>query len=156
MTSPTPDKKSAPKKSFDWLSTGFICLLIGGTIAAKMVFLVDEDLEIKTKFAGKSWQLNSQSIKKYATDLEKSSRQYLQPLWATTQQQSNHLIQQAENALSSQKWCIAIPKSLVNSLEDRSNSTDSAHPTSKTERKQHSRQQPTTTPDLAAQNWCLK
>ncbi len=151
MTSPIPDKKSEPK-SFDWISTGFICLLISGTIAAKMVFLVDDDLEIKTKFADKSWQLNSQSIKEHVANLEISSRQYLQPMWANIQQQSKHLIQQADNALSSQNWCISIP-----TLDRHSLSIDSAHPKSTdTERQQHSRQQPTTSSDLTARNWCLK
>jgi hypothetical protein len=151
MTSPKTDKKSEPKSSFDWLSTGFICLLVGGTIAAKMVFLVDDDLEIKTKFGGTSWQLNSQSIKKYATDLERSSSQYLQPLWATTQQQSSHLIEQTSNALASQNLCVSIPKSL-----DIHSKIDLNPTTSKTERQKSSSKQPATTSDLAAQSWCLK
>lgn len=151
MTSPKPDKKSEPKKYSDWLSTGFICLLIGGTIAAKMVFLVDEDLEIKTKFAGKSWELNSQSIKKYAADLERSSSQYLQPLWATTQQQSSHFIEQTGNALASQNWCVSIPRYL-----DNHSKIESAHPTGKPERKQPPSQQPTITSDSVDRNWCLK
>ena len=147
MTSPTPDKKSAPKSSFKWLSTGFICLLIGGTIAAKMVFLIDDDLEIKTKFAGKSWQLNSQSVKKEIANLEISTRQYLQPLWANIQQQSHHSIDRMGNALASQNWCVNVPKSLdVRTKID----SDPAKP-SKIDRKQHS-----TTSDSVDRKLCLK
>ena len=32
-----------------WLSAGIICLLVGGTLAAKAVFLVDNELEHKAE-----------------------------------------------------------------------------------------------------------
>lgn len=148
MTSSKPDNKSQPKPptpkpntSNGWLSWCFICLLIGGTIAAKNVFLVDNDLEIKTKFAGQSWQLNSQSVKKSATDFGIASRQYLQPLWTNVSQQSTHLLSEAQNALTEQNWCVS-----------SANSTISAHPkASKIDRKQ-----PLPTQPPAEQRWCLK
>jgi hypothetical protein len=160
MTSSKPDPKSQPKpptpkpkNSSDWLSWGFICLLIGGTLAAKNVFLVDNDLEIKTKFAGQSWQLNSQSVKKYATDFSIASRQYLQPLWTNVAQQSTHLLSEANDALTNrQNWCVSIanfslPENNSSSLHSHGDSTK----TSKTDRQQL---QPV--PPAAERRWCLK
>ncbi len=63
-----------------WLSAGVICLLVGGTLAAKMVFLVDNDLESKTEFSGKNWQLNSESVQKYTSDIERLAYQYIDRL----------------------------------------------------------------------------
>jgi hypothetical protein len=54
-----------------WLSTGIICLLVGGTLAAKTVFLVDNDLETQTEFSGENWQINPQSVQKYTNKIEK-------------------------------------------------------------------------------------
>jgi hypothetical protein len=98
---------SAKKGSLYWLSIGTICLLVGGTIAAKSVLLVDEDIEITTKFSGKSWQLNSQSLRKYATDLDRLTHQYIDPVGTQLGQQSNQLITKTGDALAERKdWCI--------------------------------------------------
>jgi hypothetical protein len=98
----TPAKNSK-NGSFDWLSLSFICLLVGGTIGAKMLLLVDNDLEIKTKFSGKTWQVNSQSIRQYVNDLEKFTSKQLHPLGAELQQQSTQLVNRAGDALAKRK-----------------------------------------------------
>jgi hypothetical protein len=59
------------------LSIGTICLFIGGTIAAKTVFLVDNDLETKSKLNAANWRLDANSARKYTEDLQKFSRPYL-------------------------------------------------------------------------------
>jgi hypothetical protein len=153
MTSSKPDPKSAPKSSINWLATGFFCLLVGGTLAAKTVFLVDDNLEIKTKFAGQSWQLNSQSIKKYAADLEVSSRHYLQPWLAKLDRESTHLVKQASDNLANRDWCVSIPSFLASSVPDNnSNSLAIAHPKAKKLDRQHSLPaQP-----AAERRWCFK
>ncbi|WP_310414917.1 hypothetical protein [Chamaesiphon sp. OTE_8_metabat_110] len=149
MTSAKPDNKSQPKpptpkpnNSNGWLSWGFICLLIGGTIAARNVLLVDNDLEIKTKFAGQSWQLNSRSIKKYATDISIVSRQYIQPLWTNLAQQSTHLISEAKNAVTEQNWCISSANPSTSSADSKAGKID--------------RKQPLPTQPAAEQRWCIK
>jgi hypothetical protein len=153
MTSSNPDPKSTPKSSTNWLATGFFCLLVGGTLAAKTVFLVDDNLEIKTKFAGQNWQLNSQSVKKYAADLEVSTRQYLQPWLVKLDRESTHLIKQTSNNLANRHWCVPIPSFLASSVPDNnSNSLATAHPkASKTDRQHSLPVQP-----AAEQRWCFK
>jgi hypothetical protein len=92
------DPKKPAKKSYSkYLLLGFICLLIGGTFGAKTLLLVDNDLEIKTTFAGKSWQLDSQSIRKYASGSEKFVAQYLNPIGKKLHQESNQLLVRASN-----------------------------------------------------------
>ena len=160
MTSSKPDPKSQtkppnpkPNSSTNWLSWGFICLLVGGTLAAKTVFLVDNDIEIKTKFAGQNWQLNSQSIKKYAADFEVSSRQYLQPWLATLDRESTHLMKQASATLANhQNWCVSSPNFATNLAPDNnSNSSAAAHPkVNKTARQQPLPTSPT------ERRWCFK
>lgn len=59
------------------LSIGTICLLIGGTIAAKTVFLVDNDLETQAKLNAANWGFDADSARKYTGDLQKISRPYL-------------------------------------------------------------------------------
>jgi hypothetical protein len=63
-----------------WLSAGIICLLVGGTLAAKTVFLVDNELESKTEFSGENWQLNPESVQKYTNNIEKLAYQYIDRL----------------------------------------------------------------------------
>ncbi|AFY95433.1 hypothetical protein [Chamaesiphon minutus] len=102
-----PDKNVKKKSTSYWLSIGIIGLLVGGTIAAKHVFLVDEDIEITTKFSGKSWQISSQSIRKSLVDLDRFTHHYLDPVSAQIGQQSQQLLAQAGDALSERKdWCI--------------------------------------------------
>jgi hypothetical protein len=109
-----PLKPPAPSKSnkndpSDWLSTSVICLFAAGVLAAKMVFLVDNELEIKTKFGGQNWQLNSPSVRKYATDAKKITSQYLiSPLDRSLRQESSKLIVRAGNALTDrQNLCVS-------------------------------------------------
>ncbi len=70
------------------LSIGTICLLIGGTIAAKTVFIVDNDLETQAKLNGANWRLDADSASKYTGDIEKFSRPYLNQLSQFSQQSS--------------------------------------------------------------------
>ena len=157
MTSSKPDNKSQPKPptpkpntSTNWLSWGFICLLIGGTIAARNVFLVDNDLEIKTKFAGQSWQLNSQSVKKSATDFSIASRQYLQPLWTNLAQKSTHLLSEANDAFTNQNWCISLANSSASPDSKADSNSLNSPRSSKTDR------QPLPAQPAAERRWCLK
>ncbi len=70
------------------LSIGTICLLIGGTIAAKTVFLVDNDLETQAKSNAANWRLDADSAREYTGDLEKFSRPYLDRFSQFSQQSS--------------------------------------------------------------------
>jgi hypothetical protein len=98
-----PAKSNNKNGSSDWLSAGTICLFAGGVLAAKAVLLVDNDLEIKTKFAGKSWQLNSQSVRQFANDIQKTARPYLHPVGENLRQQSTKLVTQAGDVLTDRK-----------------------------------------------------
>jgi hypothetical protein len=62
------------------LSVGTICLLVGGTLAAKAVFLVDNDLETQAKLNAANWQLDAPSVRKYTGDFENLSRTYIDRL----------------------------------------------------------------------------
>jgi hypothetical protein len=62
------------------LSVGTICLLVGGTLAAKAVFLVDNELETQAKLNAANWQLDSPSVRKYTGDIEQLSRTYIDRL----------------------------------------------------------------------------
>jgi hypothetical protein len=117
------DKKVDKKSSTGWLPTGVICLLAGGTIAARMLLLVDNDLEIKTKFAGKSWQLDLPAIRKYVSDTEKFATDYLNPLGANLQQESTQAIDRAGAVLTDPKnWCI--PTSDLSAMFNRSDNSN--------------------------------
>jgi hypothetical protein len=70
------------------LSIGTICLLIGGTIAAKTVFIVDNDLESQAKLNPANWRLDANSARKYTEDIEKFSRPYLERFSQFSQQSS--------------------------------------------------------------------
>jgi hypothetical protein len=59
------------------LSAGIVSLLVGGTFAAKSVFLVDNEMEAKTEFASKNWYLDGNSIQKYPNDIEKLAFNYI-------------------------------------------------------------------------------
>jgi hypothetical protein len=157
MTSSNPDPKSQskpntqkPTSSGDWLSWGFVCLLIGGTLAAKTVFLVDDNLEIKTKFAGQNWQLNSQSVKKYAADFGIASRQYLQPLWTNLAQQSTHLLSEANDAFTTQNWCVSMASSSAPKAD-----SNSIHPQIRSAKTSKPNRQSLPEP-AAERRWCLK
>ncbi len=60
-----------------WLLVGIICLLASGTLAAKVVFLVDNDLETKTESSIEHWQPDRQSLHHYLDRLEKFTAKYL-------------------------------------------------------------------------------
>ncbi len=70
------------------LSVGTICLLVGGTLAAKAVFLVDNDLETQAKLNAANWQLDAPSARKYTGDIEKLSRTYIDRLSKLSDTQS--------------------------------------------------------------------
>ena len=63
-----------------WLLTGIVCLLVGGTFAAKTVFLVDNDLENQTEFSGKNWQLDRKNARRYTDKIERFAVQYIDRL----------------------------------------------------------------------------
>ncbi|WP_310487123.1 hypothetical protein [Chamaesiphon sp. VAR_69_metabat_338] len=96
------DKKIPPKKSSNaWLSVSVICLLASGTFGAKVLLLVDNDLELKTKFAGQSWQLDKNSLKKYADDFDRFvTESSIEPIGASLQQESINIVNSTNAALS--------------------------------------------------------
>ncbi len=119
MKSASGDKpKSDPKSSVNWLQWTTICLSIGSIIAIRMLFVVDKDLEIKTKIGGNSWQLNSQSIDAAASDIEQFTIQQIDPHLQTLSQKSQQLFFQAGSAISARRdWCIS--KSQISTALDR-------------------------------------
>ncbi len=108
MTPPN-DKKSEiqkPKSSAKLLGSVSLCLLLGG-IAASSLFVVDGDLEVKTKFSSKDWEANLQSIERSTNDIYKLAHQQLVPVGKVLQQQSIQLIARTNNTLSIHRnWCI--------------------------------------------------
>jgi hypothetical protein len=67
------------------LSAGIICLLVGGTLAAKTVFLVDNDLESQTELKStQQWPAAARSLthssQKYTGDVEKLAYSYIDRL----------------------------------------------------------------------------
>jgi hypothetical protein len=70
------------------LSIGTICLLVAGTLAAKNVFLVDNDLETQAKLNGANWRLDAPSAQKYTGDIEKLAYTYIDRLSQLPDRQS--------------------------------------------------------------------
>ncbi len=62
------------------LSAGIICLLVGGTLAAKAVFLVDNDLERKTELNSENWYLDASSARAATGGIEKLAYNYIHRL----------------------------------------------------------------------------
>ena len=62
-----------------WYLVGFICLLASGTLAAKSVFLVDNELESKIESRIEHWQLERQSLREYTDRLKKIITEYIWP-----------------------------------------------------------------------------
>jgi hypothetical protein len=122
------DKKPVVKSSNTWLWIAVICLLASGTFGAKVLLLVDNDLELKTKFAGTSWQLDKQSLRKYADDFDRFiSSDLIKPIGASIQQESNQLLNQAIAALSEpQNWCV--PTSDLAAILNQSNNSTATKP----------------------------
>lgn len=63
-----------------WLSAGIICLLVGGTLAAKAVFLVDNELEHKAELNSENWHLDPHSAQAAAGGIEKLAYNYIDRL----------------------------------------------------------------------------
>jgi hypothetical protein len=61
------------------LSAGIICLLVGGTLAAKVVFLVDNDLEQKTEL-NSDWYLNASNVQTATGGIEQLAYNYIHRL----------------------------------------------------------------------------
>jgi hypothetical protein len=119
MKSASGDKpNSDPKNSVNWLQWTTICLSIGSIIAIRMLFVVDRDLEIKTKIGGNSWQLNSQSISATATDIQKFTTQHIEPHLQTLSHKSQQMFSQTRDAISARRdWCIS--KSQISTTLDK-------------------------------------
>jgi hypothetical protein len=123
------DKKPEKKSSNNWLWVAVIFLLASGTFGAKVLLLVDNDLELKTKFAGTSWQLDKQSLQKHADDFDRFiSNDLVKPIGASLQQESTQLLDRAATALSEpQSWCIPTAD-LVTMFNQSNNSTATKTP----------------------------
>ncbi|WP_310483738.1 hypothetical protein [Chamaesiphon sp. VAR_48_metabat_403] len=119
MKSASGDKpKSESKSSVNWLQWTIICLSIGSIIAFRMLFIIDKDLEIKTKIGGNSWQLNSQSIRATVTDIQKFTTQHINPHLQSLSQKSQQLFSQTGSAISARRdWCIS--KSQISTALDK-------------------------------------
>jgi hypothetical protein len=99
------DKNGSPS----WLSLGFICLLVLGIIGAKVLLIVDKDLEVKTKFVGKNWQLNSQSIGQYVNIIDRFTEQHLNYLGRELHKKLTQIIDSTRNSLSHpQNVCVSV------------------------------------------------
>jgi hypothetical protein len=108
---PSKPAKSIINKDRDdspsWLSLGFICLLVCGTLGAKALLIVDKDLEIKTKFIGKNWQLNSKSLGKYVNTIDRFTDRQLKFLGNELRQKSTQILTSTRTALSRpQNLCV--------------------------------------------------
>jgi hypothetical protein len=64
-------------KYYRWCWVGIICLFATGTFAAKLVFLVDNDLETNAESSIEHWQPDRQLLHRYLDRLEKFTAKYL-------------------------------------------------------------------------------
>ncbi|WP_373542024.1 hypothetical protein [Chamaesiphon sp.] len=97
--------------SLERLSAGFFWILVSGTLAAKVLLLVDNDLEITAKFSDKNLQINIQPIRKYAILINNFVDRQFSPISTLIQQQSSQLIRQAGNILATRKdWCLPVSR----------------------------------------------
>jgi len=165
MTSPN-DKKSdrqEPKSSDKWLVSISICLLVGG-MAAINLFVVDDDLDVRTNFSSKDWQANLQSIERSTNDINKFAHQQFVPMGKVLQQQSIQLIARTNNTLAIHRnWCIPTAElsSILSQLEQfnpiestNSTSSQSARPLDL----QINQVKQTSAPDAktqAVKDWCF-
>jgi uncharacterized FlgJ-related protein len=124
MKSASGDKTQSDKKvSLNWLHWTAICLSIGSVIAAKMLFVVDKDLEIKTKIGGNSWKLNSQSIRVAASNAKNFTVQHINPQLKILNRQSQQLFTQTSDTITARRdWCIS--KSQVSTALDKVKNLD--------------------------------
>jgi len=165
MTPPN-DKKSdrqEPKSSNKWLVLLSIYLLVGG-MAAINLFVVDDDLEVRTKFSSKDWQANLQSIERSTNDLNKFAYQQFVPMGKVLQQQSIQLITHTNNTLAIHRnWCIPTAElSSVLSQLEQFNPIESTNSTSSQSARlfdlQINQIKQISTPDVktqAVKDWCF-
>jgi hypothetical protein len=107
MKSSDSNKSTSP----NWILSGFICLFVGGAIATKTLLTVDNDLEIKTKFRGQSWQVNLQSIRKYTTEIDKFIEREFSPIGVVLRKQSTQLLTRTNEILTVRRdWCVPTPE----------------------------------------------
>jgi hypothetical protein len=107
---PKPDKTPQPS-SLERLGAGFFWVLVSVTLAAKVLLLIDNDLEITAKFSDKNWHLNIQPIRKYALVLNNFVDRQFSPIVAIVQQQSDRLMTQTSNILATRRdWCIPVSR----------------------------------------------
>ncbi|MCY7337110.1 MAG: hypothetical protein LH613_13005 [Chamaesiphon sp.] len=164
MTSPN-DKKSdrqEPKSSDKWLVSISICLLVGG-MAAINLFVVDDDLDVRTNFRSKDWQANLQSIERSTNDINKFAHQQFVPMGKVLQQQSIQLIARTNNTLAIHRnWCIPTELSTVLSQLEQFNPIESTNSTSSQSARpfdlQINQVNQTSAPDVktqAVKDWCF-
>jgi hypothetical protein len=71
-----------------WLSISIVGLLVGGTLAAKSVFLVDNELEAQTEFSGKDWRVDAKAWHQYSNEVEKLVYKYVDRLGKLPEQKA--------------------------------------------------------------------
>ena len=71
-----------------WLSAGIICLLVGGTLAAKTVFLVDNELEQQAELNSQNWHFAADSVQSNAGRIEKLAYKYIDRLTQLPEQKA--------------------------------------------------------------------
>ena len=165
MTPPT-DKQSdrqEQKSSSKLLVSVSICLLVGG-IAASSLFVVDDDLDVKTKFSSKDWQANLESIDRSTNNIYKFAHQQLVPVGKVLQQQSIQLIARTNNTLAIHRnWCIPTAElSTVLSQLEQFNPIESTNSVSSQSARpfdlQINKVKQTSAPDVktqAVKDWCF-
>lgn len=88
-----------------WLSAGIICLLVGGTLAAKTVFLVDNELEQQSELNGENWlqdfsgtQTDAQGIRKLAYKyIDRLTQLPAQKAWCGSAQEISLVLAKAKS-----------------------------------------------------------
>jgi hypothetical protein len=136
-----------------WLSAGIICLLVGGTLAAKTVFLVDNELENQTEFSSKNWQLSPESAQKYTSNIEHLAYQYIDRL--------THLPTRKAWCGSASEIAIVLAKAKsLNLIEVDRLTAGKADitvklPTSQLNRQLHLYINPAVSADRSVESWCI-
>lgn len=153
MKTPTkPPVKPVKKDS----GLGLLCflLLLGATFAVKELFIVDNDIEIRTKFSGQSWQLNQQMLRKYWHDSQQIVGGWLAPLGANVGRESQQMLDRASAALSSpQNFCI--PTDRVANTWQRLNPLATETETEDEREKSHPNVKSQPMPAPTPANWCV-
>jgi hypothetical protein len=117
-----PKLDKTPKtSSLEWIGAGFFWVLVSGTLAAKVLLLVDTDLEITAKFSDKNWRLNIQPIRKYVLVMNNFVDRQFSPIVAIVRQQSSQLMTKTGNILATRKdWCIPVSRLPIISIQSKS------------------------------------